>query len=206
MAAATRKSTAEASPEGMHPRTARAREELLTASIGIIARHGYDGLTMDRVAAEARSSKQTIYRLWSSKEELVADVFLRYRENTPEPDTGNLRDDLLQLVRSQVRELSTSDVGRAMAEINVAASHGSDVLKRTAEDARERRRASRLQVVARAVDRGELDADVDADLMIDMVSYTTFLRLAVFQRPVDNEYPERLVERVLAAFGARASQ
>ena len=79
------------------PRIADEREaEILDAAVRVLAKVGYDRLTMDQVAAEARASKASLYRHWSSKAELVVDAISKAKgmPETP-PDTGSLRGDLM---------------------------------------------------------------------------------------------------------------
>jgi hypothetical protein len=69
--------------------------EILDATLTVLAESGYDRLTMDAVAAEAKASKATLYRRWSSKPQLVVDAVCSHKEHPPTPDTGTLRGDLL---------------------------------------------------------------------------------------------------------------
>src|SRR5918995_1165310 len=82
----------------LRPRVEGEREqEILDATIDILAEVGYDRLTMDAVAARARASKATLYRRWSSKVSLVIDALLLQKGPTTIPDTGTLRGDLLEV-------------------------------------------------------------------------------------------------------------
>lgn len=72
----------------------------MEAVIDILAEAGFDGMTMDMVAARAKTGKATVYRRWSSKLELVRDALTWMNRNHHEldllPDTGSLRSDLLR--------------------------------------------------------------------------------------------------------------
>jgi hypothetical protein len=84
--------------EGSRPRVEGDREqEILDATIGVLADVGYDRLTMDAVAAAARASKATLYRRWSSKAALVIDSLCSMKEPHEMPDTGTLRGDLVDM-------------------------------------------------------------------------------------------------------------
>ncbi len=50
--------------------------ELLTVTLRLLQSHGYDRLTVDAVAAEAKASKATVYRRWPSKADLVLAAFI----------------------------------------------------------------------------------------------------------------------------------
>lgn len=76
-------------------------QAILDAVWAELAEHGYDRLTMDGVAARARTSKPVLYRRWPNRVELVVAALGRnapdYREP---PDTGDLRTDLAALLGS----------------------------------------------------------------------------------------------------------
>src|SRR5262245_51974804 len=74
-------------------------EEILDATVAVVAELGYDRLTMDAVATAAKASKATLYRRWTSKAELVVDAISRAK-GCPVPeevDTGSLRGDLISM-------------------------------------------------------------------------------------------------------------
>ena len=74
-------------------RTAR-ESELLAVTLQLLQERGYDGLTVDEVAATARASKATMYRRWPTKAELVlAAVMEGVNQLDKAPDTGDLRTD-----------------------------------------------------------------------------------------------------------------
>ena len=78
-----------------------AREaQLLAVTLRLLQEHGYERLTVDAVASEARASKATVYRRWPSKAELVFAAFMEgVRAVAVAPHTGCLRGDLLALGR-----------------------------------------------------------------------------------------------------------
>src|SRR3954462_11550662 len=77
--------------------------EILDAALDVLAETGYDGMTIDMVAARAKAGKATVYRRWSSKAELVIDaVACMKRGDLDEanlPNTGTLRGDLVALIK-----------------------------------------------------------------------------------------------------------
>src|SRR5882757_10331404 len=72
--------------------------ELLEVTLRLLQQEGYDGLTLDAVAATARASKATVYRRWPTKAELVLAAFIEgVRQVAVAPETGTLRGDLLRV-------------------------------------------------------------------------------------------------------------
>src|SRR3954454_5728250 len=78
--------------------------EILDAALQVLAETGYDGMTIDMVAARAKAGKATLYRRWSSKAKLVLEAVACLKSGhldyTSPPDTGTLRGDLVAMVTS----------------------------------------------------------------------------------------------------------
>lgn len=67
---------------------------VLDAAAALIAEVGFAKLTMEAVARRARAGKATLYRWWPNRALLLLAVYTRCKANLPQPDTGNLADDL----------------------------------------------------------------------------------------------------------------
>src|ERR1700760_2442025 len=95
------------------PRPGRRRDpardpEILAAALDVLVETGYDGMTIDMVAARARAGKATLYRRWASKAELVVDAVRCMKGGAVDlehlPDTGSLRGDLIATIRPHAVE------------------------------------------------------------------------------------------------------
>ncbi|MEU1481157.1 TetR/AcrR family transcriptional regulator [Streptomyces sp. NPDC005760] len=90
---------------------------ILDAALEQLSTVGWNGLTMEGVAAGAQTGKAAVYRRWPSKEDLVADALRaglpRFEEA---PDLGDVREDLLELCR-QAREAMFSRPGFALRAV-----------------------------------------------------------------------------------------
>ena len=157
---------AEAGPR-QRPRVEGGREdEILDATVEVVAELGYDRLTMDAVATAAKASKATLYRRWSTKAELVVDAISRAK-GCPVPDdidTGSLRGDLISLSCEDGGFTSEMPMS-VMAGLLTALHRDSDLQKAFKERFLAPRVAVVNQVYARAVERGEIAADVDVELL-----------------------------------------
>jgi AcrR family transcriptional regulator len=90
---------------------------ILDAALEQLSTVGWNGLTMEGVAARAQTGKAAVYRRWPSKEDLVADALKAGLPSLTEaPDLGSVRDDLLELCR-QVREAMYSQPGFALRSV-----------------------------------------------------------------------------------------
>lgn len=73
---------------------------ILEAALEQLSTVGWNGLTMEGVAAGAQTGKAAVYRRWPSKEDLVADALQAGLPRLEQaPDTGGVREDLLALCR-----------------------------------------------------------------------------------------------------------
>src|SRR5260370_35342567 len=82
------------------PRSAQAHKAILDATLELLAEEGFQGLSIEEVAARAGAGKTTIYRRWSSKEELVMEAIRQVQIEVPVMDTGNFRNDLAALLET----------------------------------------------------------------------------------------------------------
>lgn len=105
------------------PRSEKARLAILEAVSVLFQQRGYEQLTIEGVAHEAGVSKQTIYRWWSTKSDLVAECLLEghlFPGQLTLPDTGDLHADLIDWV-DQVIDLIQEPAGRSLVTSLVAA-------------------------------------------------------------------------------------
>jgi AcrR family transcriptional regulator len=90
---------------------------ILDAALEQLSTVGWNGLTMEGVAAGAQTGKAAVYRRWPSKEDLVADALQAGLPRFDEaPDLGSVREDLLELCR-QAREAMFSRPGFALRSV-----------------------------------------------------------------------------------------
>lgn len=177
------------------PRNPETDRAILEAAIDRFIADGFQAMSIDQVAGDAKVGKTTIYRRWPSKEALVADAVARLTEELPLPDTGSFRDDLLALMR-EIAKRSSSTTGRCMGRIFAdmqAHPEMADVYKRNVVQPR---RALVRHILERGVARGELRDDLDLDLVIDMLIGPIVFRRLMAQdaRPKLFDRPEHLIE------------
>ena len=141
-------------------------EEILDATVAVVAELGYDRLTMDAVATAAKASKATLYRRWSTKADLVVDAISRAK-GCPLPedvDTGSLRGDLVSMSCGDGG--FTDEMPMSVIAGLVTALHRDPDLQKAFQ---ERFLAPRMQVTRkvyeRAVGRGEIGPGVDVELL-----------------------------------------
>jgi AcrR family transcriptional regulator len=133
---------------------------LLAAAWQELVEAGFARLTMESVAARAKTGVAVLYRRWPNKDDLVIAAIHHYGNTHPVqiPDTGSLRDDMIALLSAA----STARVSFA-AIITAAFSGLLSSTGLTPAQVREKIMADRPmwsdQIFARAHERGEIDLD-----------------------------------------------
>jgi len=185
------------SPVTRRRRGAVLEEALLEATWQELVELGYGALTIDGVAQRAGTSRPVLYRRWSSKPELVlaAVRHVLRRDRTSTPDTGNLRDDILILLR----DLNERGIGRSVL---VVAYLGGYFLETGTSPAAMRHEIlgdapSQLDVVLeRAVRRGEVDparlTPRTRTVAVDLFRHDALMRLG----PVPDDVLVEIVDDV----------
>ena len=177
------------------PRSEAAEKAILEATLRLLAELGYGGLTMDRVAAEAKVSKATMYRRWPSKVHLVITAFSQLPQ-LPCPDTGNLRQDLIEVLGSFLlitQNTSLAGVLPTLAGERARIPELADYL----DEATRQRREPVKQVLQRAIKRGDLPAKTDVELAIDLVMSPLVMRIFLTNNPADIRFLEQVIDHTL---------
>jgi AcrR family transcriptional regulator len=173
------------------------RTAICEAVFELLAEVGYDRMSMDAVAARARASKATIYRAWPNKPDLVIDAIKhRFGAATPPLDTGSLRGDLVAHMK-RACGLACGDDGAVISGLLTAATRNPELSRNMHVHMYETKKQAYDDMIARAVARGELAEGTDAGLLHEVVHSLILARRLSELGPMDDEYAERVVDRVL---------
>ncbi|MDX2524152.1 TetR/AcrR family transcriptional regulator [Streptomyces europaeiscabiei] len=151
-------------------------------------------LSIERVARTAGVGKATIYRRWSGKEALFVDVLRAAEPPDPVLPGTSMRDDLV-VVLEAARQRGLLNRPSAILHNVIAQMKSSPTIWNAyhADVVAPRRRAL-ADVLRRGRDNGELRADVDIDLVGDLVFGPMLVRTVM--RP-DAPLPENLAENIV---------
>jgi hypothetical protein len=116
------------------------------------------------------------------------------------PDTGTLRRDLRQYLYNGRDALAHPLVRKIVPDMLAEAIRNPELADVLAQTVREPRRIKAAELFERAVARGELPPDTDLELSMDLLAGPVYWRLAVMQLPIDDDYCNRLADRIAAAF------
>jgi AcrR family transcriptional regulator len=191
----------ETRPPG-RPRSERARRAVLDATLALAEEEGPAGLNMEAIARRANVSKETLYRWWRSKTEVVLEALAERGQRTiPLPDTGSLQDDLGAFLRATVDSADPTSVRLLHA---VAAAAAAD--EAVAHEVRDRflvtRRAALGQLLGRAVARGDITSSYAA-LAIDLIYGCLWYRLIFDVGPLDYGWADEVAAGIAGTQGPR---
>ena len=186
------------------PRDARVDAAILDATLALIVEHGVETLRVDDVADRARVGKAAIYRRYRSRDQLLtAAIGLLVGEITI-PDTGSTEDDLRALMRDAVQVYGSAPAAQAMPALIAAMNRDPALARATREGFLATRRAALQHVLERAIDRGDLRADLDIELALDVLGGPLFYRLLVTGGPIDTQLADGVVDLLLHGFAPAA--
>jgi AcrR family transcriptional regulator len=150
------------------PRSPEAHAAILRAALELAVEGGLRGLSMEAIAARAGVGKATIYRRWKSKEALFAEAIASIALNPQVPDTGSVRGDFEAASRAAVGRMAP-EAFRVLPRLLADAADDPDLLEALQQSLVRPRRAAIAAIVRRGVERGELRADLDVDLVSEML-------------------------------------
>ena len=173
------------------------RAAAIAATLAELAAAGYAALSLESVARRAGVHKTTLYRRWGTREELVLEAMLdKAGAHISIPDTGSLRQDLLELARTAAANAATPEVAAMARAVAAQAPHDSR-LAAANERFWDERLALDGVIVERAIERGEVAAGTDPRQVIESVLGPIHLRLLLTGEHIDDSLLERVVEVVV---------
>jgi len=187
------------------PRSEASRQAILAAALSLAAEIGFAALTIEGIAARAGVGKQTIYRWWPSKADVLLEASAVKAElHVPVTDHGSYRADLRAFLKASYaisnQQTGYVDVLRAlMAEAQLNPEFGT----RFRAAFLERRREALAVITGRARERGDLPERPDPATVADIVFGTIWYRILATRRPFDAVLEEDLLAVLAPAAGSR---
>lgn len=150
-------------------------EAILEAAEAVLLDAGHAGFSIEAVARRARAGKPTIYRWWPSKAALLLDIYQR-QKRFAYPDTGKLEEDLAGFLGNLLANWRETASGSIFRSIIAEAQSDESAAKALAAYAADRR-AQTGEMIERARARGEVAADVDPEIIADLLSSFAWIHL-----------------------------
>lgn len=175
-------------------------QAVLDATVAELGVSGYAGLRIEDVASRSGVNKTTIYRRWPTKAALVEAAILEHGAEPPLRDSGDLRSDLLEATLVALARFA--DPERLGLIRMLQAGKSDPEVFAIVRNLRQRHRSRRVELVRRAIARGELPPRTDADLVVETILSTIYSRVLQGGESVEPAYAAAVIDLVLA--GARA--
>lgn len=194
-------------------RSEKSRRAIYDAALALVAEVGYPRTTIEGIAARAGVGKQTIYRWWSSKAEVLMEAFLDLGEQSAQamghepyaiPDTGDLAADLKAVLRATVDELKDPRFeapSRALAAEGVVNEQlGREFVTKLLEPSLQLY-VERLRTAQEAAD---VRPDIDPRIALELFVSPLAQRWLQYTGPISYEYTDTLVDYALHGLAPRA--
>lgn len=170
-------------------------QAIYDAVVSLLAKHGYGACTMEGIAAAAKTGKAALYRRWSSVDDLIVAALDAMMPAFDPPDTGSIRDDLIELL-DQMARMTRSHVGRMMQHIFTGREVDRSALKVIKHRLMEPRKEIIRNVIQRGIDRGEVRPDVVIDCVCDVGPAVLMMRQLETGR-ISHADVENIVDAIL---------
>jgi AcrR family transcriptional regulator len=191
------------SPNIGRPRDPGIDEAVLKAALGVFIARGYHKASLSEVARQAGVRTPAIYRRWRTKAALALDVYAREHGPDALPDTGSIRDDLVELLKQRLRLARTPLFSRVLVPIVLESSADPAVherLRRTVLDYRRQYIEARIR---KAIAAGQLRSDSDPTILMNLLMGTVDLPLVFAQDLPDESEAPAIVGKLLEGFARR---
>jgi AcrR family transcriptional regulator len=177
-------------------RSARVRQAVLQATVQTVAERGADAVNIAEIARQAGVHDTSIYRRWPTKEHLIFDSLLDYSvAQLPIPNTGTLRADLLAFA-SLIAGYAATPIGQALLKAMAVTDDDAALAAGRAQFWQFRLDQARA-MIDRAITRGELRADTDPALAIELLIAPLHFRLLLSRQPIDERISGQLIDLLL---------
>jgi AcrR family transcriptional regulator len=178
------------------PRAEGLDQALLDITLELAGEVGIHGMSMDDLAQRAGVSKATIYRRWPSKERLVLEALNQAMRPFELIDTGSLRGDLDDYLGELARRMNNGKASDVLPDL-IASSVRDANLRTSLDEYIRYRRQPLATILNRALERGQLDADSDIEVLIDAFIGPFVYRRLLTSDPLDDDFVDRLIRTVL---------
>jgi len=189
------------------PRSEESRQAILRSTLKFLRQQGgFPDLSIEAVAADANVSKATVYRWWPTKAALVADAFSASADQELRfPDTGSVRHDMSVQMRRLIR-IFRSPRGRIVAALLAGGQSDPELIEAFRDRFLWPRRKQAYQRLQRGIERGELPANSNLDLILDSLYGPIYMRFLIRHAELREEYADQLCGLILNGRKARTTR
>jgi len=185
------------------PRSERAEQAILDATVEAIGDCGVDGVRCEDVAARAGVGKATLYRRWPGKEDLLIAAFASMKTPLPQPRGESVREDLIAMVEVMATDVQDPRHARQLALLHGEGERYPRLIARFKEQVVEPRRDLIRSVLRRGIGTGELRPDTDVEIAVLALTGAVMARGKHDSTPPVPGFAARVVDELLRGIAAR---
>jgi AcrR family transcriptional regulator len=181
------------------PRSEESRQSILRSTLKLLKQGGgFPELSIEAIAADANVGKTTVYRWWPTKAALVADAFSASAEEELQfPNTGSVYKDMSLQMRRLIR-LFRSERGKVVAAMLAGGQSDPELIEAYRDRFLWPRRRQAYQTLQRGVDRGDLPAGSNFDLILDSLYGPILMRFLIRHVKLEESFADEVCGLVLA--------
>ena len=187
------------------PRSERAEQAIIDATLEAIGDCGVDGVRCEDVAARAGVGKATLYRRWPGKEDLLIAAFASLKAPLPEPRGESVREDLIAMLEVMAADADDPRHARQFALLHGEGERYPRLVRRYREQVVEPRRDLIRSVLRRGVASGELRPGIDVEVAMLLLTGAVLARGKHDATPAEPGFASRVVDELLRGIGARTA-
>jgi len=185
------------------PRSEESRQSILRSTLKLLKQDGFPQLSIEAIAGDANVGKTTVYRWWPTKAALVADAFSASAEEELQfPNTGSVYKDMSLQMRRLIR-IFRSERGKVVAAMLAGGQSDPELIEAYRDRFLWPRRRQAYQTLQRGVDRGELPAGSDFDLILDSLYGPILMRFLIRHVKLEESFADEVCGLVLKGLERR---
>jgi AcrR family transcriptional regulator len=169
------------------PRSEKAEQAILDATLRMVGTHGVTGTTIEGVAAQAGVGKTTIYRRWETKTDLIVAAVSQLAPPAVEfPDTGGLWSDMKLLADLQRERLAGTGLLTVAPRVLAESMNDPELHQKFLDDVITPLRGLIRSLIERGIERGELRADLEIEPLVDILHAIPIYRILMSRGDPDS--------------------
>jgi AcrR family transcriptional regulator len=169
------------------PRRTDVEDAVAEATLQLLAEAGYAALSLEAVARSTGISRPTLYRRWSSKATLVAEVISRSAPPVERHVGDDLRDNIWKTYWGLSTGFDASGVAPTLLVLVGEAQHDAELRKSLRENYLAPREQAAVALLEEAIASGLLRNDLPARVMHQMVMGSLFFGHIALGEPLAGE-------------------
>jgi len=159
---------------------------------------GYSSISLESVAKRAKVGKAAIYRRWPSKPTMVIDLVNKVGNNLIRvADTGNLHDDIYQLLLQIRKILRHRTISRILPDLHAEMARNTILAAGIRTTVQIQRRQSAEAILRKAIERKEVACDINIEMILDLLGSMIYWRMIITKNRADKKYLNALANLIV---------